>query len=68
MAKSMKDHSLTELINHLSLNVKLWDYEYGSEKQVIGEHEFRTALIKAIMEKENEMFVEALKKKVVEKI
>jgi hypothetical protein len=68
MAKSIKDCSLIELINHLSLNVKLWDYEYGSKEQAIGEHEFRTALIKAIMEKENEMFVEALKKKVVEKI
>ena len=66
MAKSMKDCSLAELINHLSLNVKLWDYEYGSKGQVIGEHEFRTALIKAIMEKENEMFIEALKKKGVE--
>ena len=62
MAKSMKDYSLAELINHLSLTVKLWDYEYGTKEQVIGEHEFRTALIKAIMEKENEMFVEEMSK------
>lgn len=63
MAKSIKDCSLIELVEHLSLDVKLWDYEYGSKKQIMGEHELRTVLIKAIMEKENEMFVEALKRK-----
>lgn len=63
MAKTIKDCSLIELISYLSLTVKMWDYEYGSEKQVKSEHKLRTAVIKAIMEKENEMFVEALKKK-----
>lgn len=63
MAISIKDCSLIELISCLSLTAKMWDYEYGSEKQVKSEHEFRTAVIKAIMEKENEMFIEALKKK-----
>lgn len=63
MEKTIKDCSLIELISYLSLTVKMWDYEYGSKKQVKSEHKFRTAVIKAIMEKENEMFIEALKEK-----